>query len=177
MRGYLTMFTIAGLQDLYRHLEWAEARVWTAVLGSDAAQADPELRDRLQHVHLVQRAFLDVWTGQPIGRYQEMQFFSLRELYAWARPYYAEVAAFLSSAKEEQLSTATAVPWARYFAEERGGTVGATTLEETLFQVTAHSAYHRAQVNTRLRALGGTPPLVDYIAWLWLERPAPQWPA
>jgi uncharacterized damage-inducible protein DinB len=171
------MFTIAAFQDLYRHLEWAEARVWTAALGSDAAVADPELRDRLQHIHLTQRAFLDVWTGQRVGRYQELQFRSLRDLYAWAWPYYAAVAAFLNSATTERLSTPTSVPWARYFAEERGGAVGTTTLAETLFQVTAHSAYHRGQVNTRLRALGVTPPLVDYIAWLWLERPAAQWPS
>jgi len=171
------MFTLAGLQDLYRHLEWAEARVWTAVLGADAAVADPELRDRLHHVHLTQRAFLDVWTGQPVGRYREQRFPSLRELYAWARPYYAAVARFLDSVTAEDLSTPTPVPWARYFAKERGGAVGTTTLAETLFQVTAHSTYHRAQVNTRLRVLGLTPPLVDYIAWLWLERPAPRWPS
>lgn len=170
------MFTTAALQDLYRHLEWAEARVWTAALGSDAAVADSEVRDRFQHIHVVQRAFLDVWTGRPVGQYMDLQFPSLRELYAWARPYYAEAAAFLGSVSAERLSTPTPVPWAKYFAQERGGAAGATTLEETLFQVTAHSAYHRAQVNTRLRALGVTPPLVDYIAWLWLERPAPQWP-
>ena len=171
------MFTIAGLGDLFRHMEWADARVWTAALGADAAVADPELRDRLQHTHVTQRAFLDVWTGQPVGRYQELRFPSLHELYDWARPYYAAVAAFLGDVHTEHLSSPTLVPWARYFAQERGGAVGTTTLGETLFQVTAHSAYHRAQVNTRLRALGVTPPLVDYIAWLWLERPEPQWPA
>ena len=171
------MFTIAALQDLYRHLEWADARVWTAALGSDAALADAQLRERLQHIHLTQRAFLDVWTGQPVERYLDMHFPSLRALYAWAQPYYAAVAEFIDGATAEDLSTPTTVPWARYFATERGGAVGTTTLEETLFQVTAHSTYHRGQVNTRLRALGITPPLVDYIVWLWLERPAPQWPS
>jgi uncharacterized damage-inducible protein DinB len=39
-----------------------------------------------------------------------------------------------------------------------------------------HTVYHRGQVNARVRALGGEPPLVDYIAWLWLGRPAPEWP-
>jgi uncharacterized damage-inducible protein DinB len=170
------MFTITGLQEIYRHLEWADARVWTGALGSDAARADPELLDRLQHIHLTQRAFLDVWTDQPVGKYLDLRFPSLRELYAWARPYYTAVAAFLSSVRTEGLSNPVSVPWAKYFARELGGGVGATTLGETLFQVTAHSTYHRAQVNTRLRALGVTPPLVDYIAWLWLERPAPEWP-
>jgi hypothetical protein len=28
------------------------------------------------------------------------------------------------------------------------------------------------QVNTRIRELGGTPPLVDFIAWIWAGKPA-----
>jgi len=41
--------------------------------------------------------------------------------------------------------------------------------------VALHSLYHRGQVNARLREVGGTPPLVDYIAWLWFGRPAAEW--
>ncbi len=33
----------------------------------------------------------------------------------------------------------------------------------------------RGQNATRLRELGGEPPLTDYIAWLWKGRPAPDW--
>jgi uncharacterized damage-inducible protein DinB len=29
-----------------------------------------------------------------------------------------------------------------------------------------HSEHHRAQVATRLRALGGNPPMTDYILWV-----------
>ena len=50
-----------------------------------------------------------------------------------------------------------------------------TTLGETALQVPLHTIYHRGQVNARIRALGGEPPLVDYIAWIWLGRPAPEW--
>lgn len=45
-------------------------------------------------------------------------------------------------------------------------------LKEKLHQV---STYHRGQANSRLRELGGKPPLVDYIAWIWFGRPAPRW--
>jgi uncharacterized damage-inducible protein DinB len=34
-----------------------------------------------------------------------------------------------------------------------------------LVQVVLHSQHHRGQVASRLRALGGTPPTVDYILW------------
>jgi hypothetical protein len=33
--------------------------------------------------------------------------------------------------------------------------------------------YHRGQVATRLRERGGEPPLTDFIAWIWMHRPAP----
>jgi uncharacterized damage-inducible protein DinB len=49
------------------------------------------------------------------------------------------------------------------------------TVGETAFQVVSHSTHHRAQANTRLRAVGGDPPLVDYIAWIWFGRPAAPW--
>jgi uncharacterized damage-inducible protein DinB len=52
-----------------------------------------------------------------------------------------------------------------------------TTIGETILQVALHSIYHRGQVNARLRALGQEPPLVDYIAWIWLGRPDPKWPS
>ena len=49
-------------------------------------------------------------------------------------------------------------------------------MAETCLQVCSHSTYHRGQVNARLREIGAEPPLVDYIAWLWFERPAADWP-
>ena len=52
------------LNDLFRHMEWADASVWRAVLASDAARADTKLRELFYHVHMVQRAFLRVWQGE-----------------------------------------------------------------------------------------------------------------
>jgi uncharacterized damage-inducible protein DinB len=51
-----------------------------------------------------------------------------------------------------------------------------TTMRETMLQVAMHSTYHRGQVNARLRELGAEPPLTDYIAWLWMGKPAAEWP-
>jgi len=45
------------------------------------------------------------------------------------------------------------------------------SLAETLFQVPAHSTYHRGQVNALIRNAGGEPPLVDFIVWVWLGKP------
>jgi uncharacterized damage-inducible protein DinB len=170
------VFTLPALQELYRHLEWADAAVWRVSLQSPEAVADPQLRERLLHIHSTQRVFLEVWTGQPVGKHYKRQFPSLRELYDWARPYYSEIHAFLGGLSEARLQNALSVPWSRLFTKQLGGEAAPTTLGETLFQVTSHSTYHRAQVNTRLRGVGAEPPLVDYIAWLWRARPAPEWP-
>lgn len=52
-------------RSLYAHMAWADAAAWKAVLGSDAARNDPGMRERLHHMHLVQRAFLGIWHGRP----------------------------------------------------------------------------------------------------------------
>ena len=40
-----------------------------------------------------------------------------------------------------------------------------------LLQTVLHSQHHRGQISTRLRALGGAPPTVDYIIWKKKDRP------
>jgi len=70
-------------------------------------------------------------------------------------------------------STRIDIPWAKRYAKEEAA---AATLGDTLLQVPMHSTYHRGQVNARIRELGGEPPLVDYIVWVWLGRPAAEWP-
>jgi uncharacterized damage-inducible protein DinB len=46
---------------------------------------------------------------------------------------------------------------------------------ECLLQLALHSAHHRGQVAAWLREAGGEPPLTDFIAWVWMRRPAPTW--
>jgi uncharacterized damage-inducible protein DinB len=63
------------------------------------------------------------------------------------------------------------MPWIAEFEQRSGRRFDKPTLAETIFQVTSHSTYHRGQVNARLRELGGEPPLVDFIAWVWFGKP------
>ena len=44
-----------------------------------------------------------------------------------------------------------------------------------MIQVAMHTAYHRGQINTRVRELGGEPKLVDFIAWIWYGKPKADW--
>jgi predicted enzyme related to lactoylglutathione lyase len=56
-----------------------------------------------------------------------------------------------------------------------GKKVVPATLEETMIQVASHSTYHRCQINTRFRELGGNPAMVDFVAWVWLGKPNMGW--
>ena len=42
-------------------------------------------------------------------------------------------------------------------------------------QVFSYTTYHRGQVATRERELGGEPPLVDFSDWVWAGKPVPEW--
>ena len=158
-------------------MEWADARVWHATPVTDPP--DARLKLLLSHIHVVQRAFLAIWTGGDVTAVllRGEQLATLVEIRRWAQTYYPSAHAFLDTASDETLAELVQMPWAEQIAQHLGHPPGPTTIAETMFQVTSHSTYHRAQVNARLRELDVTPPLVDYIAWLWGSRPPAEWPA
>jgi len=162
-------------RDLYRHMEWADANVWRTVLASDTARADEELRRRLHHVHVVQRAFLSVWRGEPVDRFAG-ETLDTPAMASWARSYYPEAHVHLSAATDEALEAIVDLPWARYVADNLGHEPGPATLAETILQACSHTTHHRGQILTALGALGVTSGNNDYIMWLWQGRPDPRWP-
>ena len=170
------MFTRELMLELFRHMEWADSRVWAAIGSSDPG--DERLRTLLVHVHTVQRAFLDVWRGlSPEAGFRSPESFgSLAEVRAWAQPVYAAQREFLSGG-DADLARVLSPPWIAQVEQVLGRRAGPTTVGETAFQVASHTTHHRGQINTRLRDLGIEPPYVDYIVWLWLDRPAPDWSA
>jgi len=164
------------LRQLIRHMEWADAEVWRAVLAHEPAGGDPRLRELLTHLHLVQRLFLVVWQKQRFdSSRRQPQFATALDLRNWAHTYYREATGFLNVLDEPSLKGEVMMPFVKAMEAQLGRTFGPTSLGETIVQVTSHSTYHRGQVNARLREVGGTPPLVDYIAWVWFGRPAPNW--
>lgn len=169
------MFTRATLQCLLRHMEWADARIWAAAPLD--TPPDERLKGLLVHMHVVQRAFLTVWNA---GEWMEVyrkpdEFATLLEVYDWSRGYYADAQRVVGSFSEEQLGRELQMPWAGMVEQSIGRPPASTTLAETCFQVTSHTTHHRGQVCSRLRELGIEPPLVDYIAWIWFDRPQAEW--
>lgn len=162
------------LIDLYKHQEWADAAVWNAVVASDEAQTDEKLREYLYHLHIVQRAFLRMWRDEA-GETPYPTFEDAKPLMLWAQTYYNEAFEYLKSLDDEKVAEAMPVPWASMVEKRLGRPPDITTMGDTILQVVMHSMYHRGQVNARLRAVGGEPPLVDYIAWVWLGKPKAEW--
>jgi uncharacterized damage-inducible protein DinB len=164
------------LGQLYRHMEWADASVWRAVLTAPGAAGDTDLRDRLLHLHGTQHAFLSTWRARAFDR-EAGKAKDLPALAEWAREFNQDAAAYVASLHETDLDREHVLPWAARYAARAGREVAPSTLRETLFQAAAHSHYHRGQVNTRLKQVGGTPAFVDFIAWVWMGKPPAEWPA
>jgi uncharacterized damage-inducible protein DinB len=171
------MITRDFLREAFRHMEWADATVWAAVPRGGAP--DERLRHLLVHIHTVQRVFHVAWNGGTKSDAIRMpdSFATLDDVREWARPGYQDLNAFLSSVDHSRLNAPFEMPWAKQLEATLGRPPGVSTLADTCFQVASHSTYHRGQVNARLRELAVEPPLVDYIAWIWFERPDPVWTA
>ena len=168
--------SIGLLRELIRHMEWADAEVWRAVLGHEPAFNDVRLKNLLTHLHVVQRLFLILWTKQPLDPASaQPSFATLGDLRAWALTSYPESNRFLGTVDASMLKDVVEMPWARSLEAQLGRPIAMPTLGETIQQVASHSTYHRGQINARLREVGGRPPLVDYIAWIMFGRPEPNW--
>jgi uncharacterized damage-inducible protein DinB len=167
--------SLDALRELFQHMEWADATVWRAALAHPPAARDPRLLDLLLHLHTVQHAFVTVWTQQPLTWPKRDDYPDIASVQRWSRPAYAAMAAFLDTVPATALDRPLVMPWASQLAARLGRQPLDTTLAETMFQVTSHSTYHRGQINARLREIGGEPPLVDFIAWVWFGKPQPDW--
>ena len=163
------------LKDLYRHMEWADAEVWRAMLAS-AAREDQKVRETLYHLHLVQHAWLGAWRGRP-GTPSFPTFDDEWSLLNWVRRYYRDIFPYLDNLTEEEISAAMQLPWADIVERELGRPPEDITVAETMLQIPMHSQYHRGQINARLRELGAEPAKVDHITWVWLGRPLASWPS
>jgi uncharacterized damage-inducible protein DinB len=163
---------LADCRALLSHAEWADALVWKAVTSS--GQEDDDLRARLHHLHLVQWTYLHIWRAEHLKPRELSTFPTLVGIRGWAREYYRELPSYLGALSDPDLEKEVRFPWADRLVQ-RVGRARPATLAESVLQVALHSTYHRGQVARRLRELAVEPPLADYIAWVWLDRPEADW--
>jgi uncharacterized damage-inducible protein DinB len=158
---------LALLRDLAAHSEWADAlffRAWEA----SPARDHEELRRRAGHVVAVQRIFLALLRGEPPAVPPDGPPPTLAQLKAGARAGHAGMREFAASLDPESLSRTVRQP---FFPDPPC----VVTFAEALVQVAMHNQHHRGQCMTRLKDLGGEPVNVDWIIWLWKQKPPAQW--
>ncbi|HWR01440.1 MAG TPA: DinB family protein [Chlorobaculum sp.] len=169
------MDTIALFNEFSSFTEWADAVVFSAIMGNPQAEQDDSVLKRLRHIHLVQKVFLDVWQQSPINP-TETQSLDIAALLGFARQVHQNTRLFNDTLSLAELDRMVELPWSRQVSQKLGFETANPTLGQTLVQVFAHSSYHRGQVNARLRELGIEPPMTDFIAWVWGHKPVPAWP-
>lgn len=161
-------------RSLLTHMEWADAHTWRALRAVPSAHTDDRLRWLLHHLHLVQSVYLQTWRGDPFVLTELSSYPDLPAIEAWARPYYPKAVEFAQSLDDARLGHVIEYPWTNLIVEKFGSVVP-STLSESAWQVFSHTTYHRGQVATRLREIGGEPPLVDFMVWVWGGTPAAEW--
>jgi uncharacterized damage-inducible protein DinB len=154
------------LRDLLQHQFWADADLWNAIDAHEPARADKVIRDRLHHLHQVQRAFF--WAvADPRPSFtitNADDFATLDAVRVYAREAHDAMRAGMAAMSDVQLDQPIEIPWFK-------DPPLTLTRTEALTQCAMHSQHHRAQNATRLRELGGTPPPTDLIVWYWKGRP------
>ena len=157
------------LDELYAHQEWADAEHWRTFEAHPPALKDEAIRERLHHIHLVQHAFLWI-TGpqsEPFDSRKLEEFSSIFDLKKYAQEGLRHLDQFVQSLDPRHAEQIIEIPWFRPPAK--------ISIRQALTQAAMHSHYHRGQNATRLRELGGIPPMTDFIAWLHKGQPLAQW--
>lgn len=162
------------LNQLIRHMQWSDASVWTSVMACPEAHADTRTKLLLHHLHGVQWAYLQIWRGDALEIPDVSTFSDIAAICSWCREYYRELDPFLATLDPDVLKRHVEFPWAKELLQQ-WGEARPVTLGESVLQTSLHSTYHRGQVNSRLREMGAEPPLVDFVAWIWMGRPEPDW--
>src|SRR5262249_5801598 len=135
----------------------ADMSMLRAVREHPPAMEDENVRTILLHILQVQRMFLAVCSKQPYDYHQESQVpSSFDELEQRFRETHPQEIALVDNLDGEALSKLVE------FAPRPQWRI---TTGEALLQAVMHSQHHRGQVASRLRALGGNPPIVDFIIW------------
>lgn len=155
------------LRQLMAHSEWANA-VFFHAWGKSPCRDHEELRRRLDHLVGVQQGFLSILQGERPGGPPGGPAASYDELKARAQASHRGLRDFAAALTPETMTRTVQVPW---FPDPPC----VITVAEALVQVAMHSQHHRGQCMTRLKDFGGEPKNVDWIIWLWKDKPEPRW--
>jgi len=152
------------IQLLYEYNRWANARVLHAAapltgeqFTRDLASSYRSVRDTLTHILSAEWIWLQRWKGAlPQALHDPKDFESLDALKAWWAGVEGEQAEFVQAVSDAALGNVVS------YVNTRGET-WRYPLGQMMQHVVNHSSYHRGQVATLLRQLGGEPAPTDFL--------------
>lgn len=158
--------TLDDLRSLYAYNAWANAGFFEAIEGLDESKRTqpiessfPSVIATLGHIVGAEWIWLSRWQGtSPTGFPDWLQSPTLEDLRSRLSQVESDRAAFLSPLTEDDLQR-------RLSYKLLNGTASSTRLLDLLLHVVNHSTYHRGQLTTLLRQVGGTPPATDYVVY------------
>jgi uncharacterized damage-inducible protein DinB len=148
---------VDDVMELYRFNAWANRRILDAVraLPAEAVAHNFDgsfrsVRDALAHIVSVEWIWLERWHGGSPGHLADwVASGSIPVLAAHLADVEARRNDFLSRLSESTLN----------------GVSGCHTFADMLLHVVNHSTYHRGQIASMIREMGGNPPATDFIVY------------
>jgi uncharacterized damage-inducible protein DinB len=149
------------LQDLARHQAWVDHEYWKALHANDVLLEGSEIRKRMNHVLMTLRLLTSFARGETPDLSRTKDIDSA-----------AELEAALDQADRELLDALATIDLQKMIPLPRGpqGPWEAPA-GVLLLQAITHSQHHRGQNGSRMRQLGFTPPMTDFVLWYSLGRP------
>jgi uncharacterized damage-inducible protein DinB len=149
------------LKELARYQAWADTAHWKALHENTTLLEDLEIRKRLNHMVMALRMLTALAQGETPDLSARSDIESADQLEA-----------VLGKADADLIEAVTTVDLQRMIALPRGpqGPWEAPA-GVLLMQAITHSQHHRGQNASRMRQLGATPPMTDFVIWYALGRP------
>ncbi len=149
------------LHELARHQDWADSDHWKVLHANSVILEDAEIRKRLNHMIMAVRGLTALARGENAdpSRWKDIE-----------PP--GELEAALHQANAGLIGALDTVDLQKIIALPRGprGPWEAPA-GVLLLQAITHSQHHRGQNASRMRQLGTTPPMTDFVIWYALGRP------
>jgi uncharacterized damage-inducible protein DinB len=149
------------LLDMARHQAWADAAHWKTLRENTTLLEDVEIRARLNHMLMALKMLTTLARGETPDAGGMKEIDSIDELEAAMVKTHGDLAATLESADLDKMIALPRGPKGPF--EAPAGVL--------LVQAITHSQHHRGQNASRMRQLGATPPMTDFVIWYALGRP------
>jgi len=149
------------LKELVRYQSWADGEHWKALHSNAALLEDAEIRKRLNHMIMACERLTTLARGEMPDLAAMKERESAAEIEAAMHNATNELAHLIESVDLEKIISLPRGPKGPF--EAPAGVL--------LLQIIMHGHHHRGQNASRMRQLGVTPPLTDYVLWFANGRP------